>query len=194
MRRFLARLSAGLRARRLHHEIERALALNLNQVRRDGLCIDGLSFRLLISWRARSVHPWDSDLPPERQAPRLVNQTFSDTELALERLFTGLPEVDVIDLTVLDTDPRKREVLMRGSIFRREFETWHPSSAAMRLKLLGLEYNLVGSHFEPLHSFRSQSEACETSAECLEQLGQRAGHTLGEPSADTWHRGKAGPH
>jgi hypothetical protein len=193
MGRLLKKLSV-LRARWLYHGIQRALAVNLNQVRRDGLCVDGISLRLVISWRARSVHPWDSDLPPERKAPRLVEQTFTDTELALERLFAGLPEVAVIDLTVFETDSRKRAVWMRGSILRREFQTWRPSSAAMRLRLVGMKYNLVGSHFEPIDSFSSQSETHEVSTGFPEDSCQKAGHTIEDQLPHIWHHGKGGPH
>jgi hypothetical protein len=193
MGRFSAKLNV-LRARWLYHGIDRALAVNLNQVRRDGLCLEGISVRLVISWRARSVHPWDRDLPPERKAARLVEQTFTDTEVALERLFARLPEVGVIDLTVIETDTNKHGAWMRGAILRSEFETWHPSSAAMRLKLLGMKYNLVGSHFEPIDSSSSQSETHEVSTEFFEDSSQRARHTVKDDSPDTWHHGKAGPH
>ena len=65
----------------------------------------------------------------------MVEQTFSDTEAALERLLVTLPEADVIDLRVFETDTRERETLMSGSVSRSEFETPHPSSVSMRLKL-----------------------------------------------------------
>ena len=62
MARFFGRLSAGLRARWLRRSIDQALALNHTEVRSDGLCAEGISLRLTISWRARNIHPWDRDL------------------------------------------------------------------------------------------------------------------------------------
>ena len=112
--------------------------------------------RLAISWRARNLHPWDRDLVGDRRALRLVEQTLSDTEAALERLFVLVPEIDAIDLRVLEADARRDELLMSGSIVRREFETWHPFSTVMRLKLLGLNFNLVNSRFEPLDTASSE--------------------------------------
>ena len=79
-----------------------------------------------------------------------MEQTFSDTQAALERLFMALPEVDVIDLRVMETEAGKQGTLLSGSVSRRDFETWRPSSIAMRLRLLGINYNLVNSRFEPI--------------------------------------------
>ncbi|MFZ0247501.1 hypothetical protein [Candidatus Binatus sp.] len=140
---FLGKLSAGLRARWLRGSIDKALAVNRYQVRPDGLLLEGTSFRLAITWRARDIHPWDGDLAADSRALRLVEQTFSDTLAALERLFVALPEVDVIDLRVLEADARKHGTLLNGLISRREFETCRLSSPAMRLRLLGLNFNLV---------------------------------------------------
>lgn len=116
--RFLGKLSARLQARWLRRSIDKALALNRYEVRPDGLWLTGTSFRLAISWRARRIHPWDSDLTADRKALLLVEQTFSDTLAALERLFVALPEVDVIDLSVLEVDSRKHGTLLSGSIAR----------------------------------------------------------------------------
>jgi hypothetical protein len=93
LKRFLEKLSAGLRARWLRRSIRKALALNRFEVRPDGLSSEGISFRLAISWRARQIHPWDTDLTADRKALRLVEQTFCDTQSALARLFTALPEL-----------------------------------------------------------------------------------------------------
>ena len=83
---FLGRLSAGLRARWLRGSIDKALAVNRYEVRPDGLLLEGTSFRLAITWRARDRHPWDGNLAADSKALRLVEQTFSDTLAALERL------------------------------------------------------------------------------------------------------------
>jgi hypothetical protein len=41
-----------------------------------------------------------------------VEQSLADTEAALERLFTSLPEIDIIELTVLD--PVSKQKIMAG--------------------------------------------------------------------------------
>jgi hypothetical protein len=196
MTRFLEKLSAGLRARWLRRSIHKALALNRYEVRPDGLYPERTSFWLAISWRARDIHPWDSDLAADRKALRLVEQTFSDTQAALERLFMALPEVDVIDLRVLEADARKHGTLMSGSISRREFETCQASSTAMRLKLLGVNYNLVNSRFEPLAASCSEHEipGSEISALHSDQSHESVSSGLGRRSSQAWHQGKAEPH
>lgn len=198
MVRFLEKLSAGLRARWMCRSIYRALALNRYEVRPDGLCPERMSFRLVISWRARQIHPWDSDVAPERKALRLVEQTFSDTEAALEQLFMALPEIDTIDLTVLEADARKHGVLMSASISRRGFEICQSPSSAMRLRLLGVNYNLVNCRFEPLPPACPEHETPnsgidnrhpEQSYEFAEDL-----RGPGTPPSQPWHRDKTGPH
>jgi len=198
--RLFGKLSAGLRVRRLRRSIEQALALNRKQVRPDGLCIANASFRLAITWRAREIHPWDCDLPYHQRLRRLVNQTFSDTESALERLFGALPEVDTIDLKVLEADAARNGTLMIGSVSRSEFERFHPSSTAMRLRLVGVDYNLVDSCFEPL-ALRPAPGANEAPVSGLDVLGPGESRTsskrtrgLGEGGRRVWHQPRAGPH
>lgn len=156
--RFLAKLGAGLRARWVRGSINQVLAMNRYEVRLDGLSLLQTSFRLAITWRARGIHPWDGDLAADRKAVRIVEQTFSDTLVALERLFMALPEVDVIDLRVLDADARKHGVLLSGLISRRDFEACRLTSPAMRLRLLGLNFNLANSRLEPLNPSGSERE------------------------------------
>jgi hypothetical protein len=194
----LGKLDAGRRACWLRRSISQALALNRTEVRPDGLCALGMSLRLAISWRAREVHPWDLDLVGERRARRLVEQTFSDTEAALERLFVNLPEVDLIDFRVFETDVRRDGILMRGSISRRDFETWHPSSTVMRLKLLGVNYNLVNLRFMPLDTIASERNApnSEMSSPLPNQSYEGVTHASGTENGtkQAWHQDMAGPH
>ena len=174
----------------MRRSIDEALALHRTEVRPDGLCPENISLRLTISWRARNLHPWDFDLVGERKARKLVEQTFADTVAALERLFTLLPEIDVIDLMVLETDPRKNGILMSGSIARREFENWHPSSTVMRLKLLGLNYNLVNSLLQPLDISRPE----QIPAVGITTLHPIAPAVIEGQSVDAWRQDKVGPH
>jgi len=62
---------------------------------------------------------------------------LEDTEAAITRLFRALPQVDVIDLSVLDqtTD----DVLMSGTVCRSTLlQTRSPQSVRMRLRQLGI--------------------------------------------------------
>jgi hypothetical protein len=196
--RLLGKLDASRRACWLRRSITQALALNRTEVRPDGLRAGEISLRLAISWRARDVHPWDHDLVGERRARRLMEQTFSDTEAALERLFVNLPEVDLIDFRVLETDARRDGILMRGSISRLDFETWHPSSKVMRLKLLGVNYNLVNLCFMPLDTTTSEPNTSnsEINAQLANQSYKEVIHASGTENGtkQAWHQDKAGPH
>jgi len=195
--RFLRKLNAGLRARRLRASIDKALAVNRYEVRPDGLLPEGTSFRLAITWRARGIHPWDCDLAADRKAHKLVEQTFLDTLAALERLFTALPEVDVIDLRVLEADARKHGTLLNGLISRREFEACRLSSPAMSLRMLGVNYNLVNSRFEPLAPSCSEHEIPSSEINAQPRGGSvDSAHSsgLGRGPPQAWHRDKAGPH
>jgi hypothetical protein len=182
MPRFFPNLSVALRSRWLRRSINKALALGRYDVRKDVLVPAQASFRLAVSWRAREVHPWDRDLSGDRRDARLVEQTFRDTQEALQRLFTILPEVDCIDVNVLPADTSKQEPLIRGSVARTEFETWKPASIAMRFRLLGLRYNLVGSRLEPLDGV--EAEPSIGAAAAADSVS----------ASHTWHHDKAGPH
>ena len=194
---FLGKLSAGLRARWLRGSIDKALAVNRYEVRPDGLSLEGTSFRLAITWRARDIHPWDGDLAADNRALRLVEQTFSDNLAALERLFVALPEVDVIDLRVLEADARKHGTLLNGLISRREFETCQLSSPAMRLRLLGLNFNLVNSRLEPLAPSCSEPEipSSEINARHRSVSFESSNSSeLGRGPPQARHQDRLGPH
>ncbi len=136
---------------RYRRAIERALALHLRgEARRDGLKIEKLTNRLEIGWRARDVHPWDRDDPPDRRALLLVRQSLSDTEAAIKRLFQNLPLLDVIALTVLEHN--SDSVIMAGTVYRSEPEPAAELSAGMRLWKRGVKFHSDGWVFEPLVS------------------------------------------
>src|ERR1700730_1751470 len=94
-----------------HRRIRKALALHLRgEARRDGLTVDKLSSHLEIRWRARDIHPWDRSLTSryEREV-MFAEQALADTETAVFRLFENLPEVAVVELSVLEP---KSEILI----------------------------------------------------------------------------------
>src|SRR5471030_1222940 len=107
----------GLKLRMYRGRIGRVLArIGRGDVRRDGLRLNRICNRLEIQWRARDIHPWDRSLPLESSAAALVEQTLADTEAAIARLFEALPQVDVIDLTVLG--PASETTVLAGTVHR----------------------------------------------------------------------------
>ena len=191
--RFLGKQKARLRARWLHGSIAKALRLSRYEVRGDGLLLEGRAFRLAVTWRARQVHPWDYNLPPDTRELKLVEQTFADTFAALERLFMALPEVDVIDIRVTEPDSRKHGTLLKGMVSREDFKTYRMSSPTMRLRFLGVNYNLVNSCLEPIAPSRAEHEMpfSEIAARHLTKSFESEPEREPHPG---WHRGKDGPH
>jgi hypothetical protein len=142
----LRRLQGRQDLRRIQKVLSR---IGGGEVRRDGLRLDRVCHRVEIQWRARDVHEWDRDLPFERRAMTFVEQTMADTEAVVTGLFEALPQVDVIDLAVLE--PTSDRTMMAGTV-SRSVVTGHRSllSIKMRLSELGVQYRLAGSHFEAL--------------------------------------------
>jgi hypothetical protein len=127
--------------------IERVLArVGRGQARSDGLRLNKVSNRLEIQWRARDIHPWDSSLPYDRRTVALEEQTLADTEAAISELFDAFPQVDVIDLMVLG--PASETTIMAGTVHRSALpDSRRLLSVRMRLRELGVDYRLTGSHF-----------------------------------------------
>ena len=136
-----------LRVRRYRRRIEHALALtDRGEVRTDGLRLNRICNRLEIESRARDIHPWDRDLPLERRARVFVEQSLADTEAAISRLFVSLPQVDVIDLTVLE--PASKATMIAGTVHRSDLENNRRLlSVKMRLRELGLRYSDCPDHY-----------------------------------------------
>jgi hypothetical protein len=133
----------------LHASIQSALALNRRgEFRPDGLCPINPSLRLQVKWHARDIHPWDCNLPAEKTIPRLIEQTLLDADAGIRRLFEMLPEIDTIDLQVLERNSTR--TIMTGIIERSEFEAYRGASVGMRLRMVGVDYKLVNSCFEPV--------------------------------------------
>jgi hypothetical protein len=144
LRKYLTRSKRHWYRRRLEY----ALALTgRGEVRRDGLRLDRIRSRLEIQWRARDIHPWDRDSPPEKRAQILLEQALADTEEAISRLFEALPEVDVIELAVIQ--PASEGVMLAGTVERSAWsEKPQHLSVKMRLQEMGVGYRLAGSYFE----------------------------------------------
>jgi hypothetical protein len=139
MWRRLENLIQRLDGARYRRGIERALALHLRgEVRSDGLKLKKLSTRLEIEWLARDIHSWDRNDPPDRKAWLFFRQTLADTEAAITRLFQSLPQVDVIALTVLESN--SESVIMAGTVSRSALEPDTELSVGMRLWQRGITY------------------------------------------------------
>jgi hypothetical protein len=121
--------------------VSRSLALRpRGGVANDRLVLHKLCGQLQLEWRARAVHPWDRDLPPCRQVEAYFEQAVADTDLAIHRIFQRLPEIDVIEIRVLDTqDPTK--IMLAGVVTREDaLAADLSSSPKMRLKMMGIQY------------------------------------------------------
>jgi hypothetical protein len=135
--------------RQLHRRVMTALALNQRgEARPDGLALNRFEHWLDIEWRARDVHPWDRDLSAARIVRLFAEQCLDDTSAALDRLFSKLPEIDVVEFKV--THPASGAPILSGSISRSEACTVKASSSGMKLKQLGVTYHLYNWQFEPL--------------------------------------------
>jgi hypothetical protein len=137
---------------RYRRRMERALALNLRgEARSDGLRIAAVKTRLEIEWYVREIHPWDRD-ESDACSSLFVLQTLKDTEAAIYRLFSSLPEIDAIALAV--REQCSNDVILSGTVFRSTVPDPH-LSVGMRLREWGVTYHSDGFRFEP-HRLRAQ--------------------------------------
>jgi hypothetical protein len=131
--------------------LRRALALHLRgEVRKDGLNLTAATTHLEVEWRARDIHPWDRELlPPSQRARAFVEQALADTEAAIYRLFSALPEVNLITLKVREHE--SEGLIISGTVLRRDtLARDQELSIGMRLRYLGVTYHSAGALFEPL--------------------------------------------
>ena len=121
--------------------IDGALALHRrNEVRSDGLTLESVCNRLEICWHARDVHPWDFGLSPEYQASAFNQQAMEDTEAAVRRILERRPEIEEIEVRVLD--PHSRALLASGTVRRSALSATGLRSPSVRMRLgeLGIGY------------------------------------------------------
>ena len=128
-----------------------ALALQRRgEARPDGISSFSFAIGLTVNWRARDVHPWDLDMPEERKAPRLVDQTLRDTEAAIERIFAAFPEVNTLEVNVFEREPASEQVILAGVVVRSDLGRCSSTSIGMRLRMLGVNNRLAEQHFVPI--------------------------------------------
>ncbi len=149
-----SRLEASIHRRR----IVRALALHRRgEVRRDSLCLLSMCNSLRVEWRAREVHPWDRDDPDDQKRMALVTQTLADTYAAISRLFAALPQVDVLEVRVLEGE--SEIPILAGTVNRSSLnDLTDLLSVGMKLSRLGIVYHSAGLQFESLAEHRISAD------------------------------------
>jgi hypothetical protein len=78
----------------------------------DQCSLDGISIQLNVTWQARGVHPWDRDLPRERQANLCIPAGVLDDTLFMVR--SGLRrtvEIDTLRICVLEPSESQESFL-----------------------------------------------------------------------------------
>ena len=134
-------LLSRFHAWRYGRAVRRALALQLRgEARSDGLDLVRVRNRLEIRWRSRDTHPWDCDVTGERREQLFREQLVADTEAAILRLFDAFPQIDRIDLQVLE--PASEEVILSGTVYRSDLSAVQEFvSVRMRLQHLGVRFS-----------------------------------------------------
>ncbi|MGA2889824.1 MAG: hypothetical protein ABSE51_17385 [Terracidiphilus sp.] len=143
---------------RFRRSIKNALALNLrNEVRPDGLALSKVFSRLEIEWYARDIHPWDRDrnISQEDRALMFEQQCLRDTEAAISRLFERLPQVDTIELRVLEF--QSKLPIITATVTRSSLETSETLSVGMRLLLSGAKLFLSDWQYATLELSSNQT-------------------------------------
>jgi hypothetical protein len=122
-------------------KIERALALHRRgEARSDGLQLTLAKTNLRIEWLARSIHPWDRDLPADRAERAFTQQCLDDTGAALTRLFAEIPVLDTIEVRVRRYP--SHAPLLSGTVRRECLKTGDYGSIGMKLRAIGLSFRM----------------------------------------------------
>jgi len=134
---------------RIIRRTKQALALKpRGGIRNDVLVINRLAMRVRVEWFARDVHPWDSDLPERRKAELFAQQCLEDVDAAIPRLFEQLPEIDVLEIEVLERTSKSK--IIGGVVHRSDLAAQVGSSLGMRLKTIGINYRCEDLRLEPI--------------------------------------------
>ena len=133
----------------IKRQATRALSLKpRGAVRNDVLAITHLAVGLQVEWFARDIHPWDRDLPERRKAELFAQQCLEDVDAAIPRLFERLPEIDVLEIAVLERGSQKK--IISGIVRRSDLAARIDSSLGMRLKTIGVTYRYTDLKLEPI--------------------------------------------
>jgi hypothetical protein len=127
--------------------VSRALSLRpRGAIGNDGLVVRNLSARLRVQLLARPIHPWDRDRPANERNELFVQQCLEDVSTALPKLFRSMPEIDEMEITVLD--PRDKNAIIAGVVTRSDALASNCLPAGMKLRAMGLAYGRNNSGFE----------------------------------------------
>lgn len=136
-------------SRRITHRVGHALALTpRGAIRNDVLAINGLVVALRVEWFARDIHPWDRDLPERRKSELFAQQCLEDVDAAILRLFERLPEIDVLEIAVLERSSKSK--IIAGVVHRTDLDAQVGPSLGMRLKTIGINYLCADLRLEPI--------------------------------------------
>jgi hypothetical protein len=102
-------------------------------------------------WMARPADKWDADLPQRLRSENATVQALNDAIALRELLLDALPTVESATLRGFrqgaDGSP---ELIIKGTVSRGQEIPRNISSAAMRAKLLGLQFWLEDGMLEAL--------------------------------------------
>ena len=94
-------------------------------------------------WVARQQDPWDAALAPEIGRRHASLQALKDAIDIRALLFASLPQVDVARLRIhRESLWHSREVIIAGSVRRRDSTYRSVHSIAMRAKLIGFRFSM----------------------------------------------------
>jgi hypothetical protein len=134
---------------RITRRVAHALALKpRGAISKDVLAVNRLVIGLRVEWFARDVHPWDRDLPERRKAELFAQQCLEDVDAAIPRLFEQLPEIDVLEIGVLERASKSK--IIAGVVHRSDLDAQVGSSLGMRLKTIGINYRCTDLRLEPI--------------------------------------------
>ena len=141
---------SGVTRGRLRRIVTRALALTPRGfVPHDVPRLNKLSAQLRVEWLTRDIHPWDRVLPLRRRAELFRDQASRDTDAAISRLFQILPDLDAIEIRVLEPHSPNR-LVFAGTVVREDvLAARSVASPGMRLKLMGIRSHTTDGHLEP---------------------------------------------
>ena len=131
--------------------VSRALSLRRRgAIGNDGLVVQNLSARLRVQLLARPIHPWDRHRPANERSELFVQQCLEDVSIAIPNLFRSMPEIDEMEVTVLD--PRSKRAIITGMVKSGDaLDADHCSSAGMKLRAMGLAYGRSNTGFERMN-------------------------------------------
>ncbi len=127
--------------------VSRSLSLKpRGAIGKDGMVVRNVSARLRVQLQARRSHPWDRNRPAEERHELFVQQCLEDVSTAIPNLFRSMPEIDEIEVLVLE--PKSRSAIISGIVKRCDALSPNCLSPGMKLRAMGLIYGRSNSEFD----------------------------------------------